>query len=149
MKYTNSTNQHINDNNYVNLHDVTNLGLYNKFILVTQKQVLEFYIIAIERKTLNGLTVHHTAYSKYITTTTKATMNTTTRVHVTKAVIGTQHKISGEVPDIRFLSNHTRKQMKVMEERKEDLTTLKFITKDNYLVLYNFHLFYILRDKLV
>ena len=30
MKYTNSTNQHINDNNYVNLHDVTNLGLYNK-----------------------------------------------------------------------------------------------------------------------
>ena len=30
--------QLINDNNnYVNLHDVTNLGLYNKLILVTQK----------------------------------------------------------------------------------------------------------------
>ena len=24
-----------NNNNYVNLHDVTNLGLYNKLILVT------------------------------------------------------------------------------------------------------------------
>ena len=117
-KYTNSTNQHINDNNYINLHDVTNLGLYNKLILVTQKQVLEFYIIAIERKTLNGLMVPHTAFPKCITTATKATMNTTTRVHVTKTVIGTQHKIGGEVPDIRFLSNHTRKQMKVMKEKE-------------------------------
>ena len=92
MKYTNSTDQHINDNNYVNLHNVTNLGLYNKLILVTPKQVLEFYIIAIEHKTLNGLTVPHTAFPKCITTTTKATTNTTTRVHVTKAVIGTQQQ---------------------------------------------------------
>ena len=43
---------------------------------------------------------------------------TQTRVHVTKAVIGTHHKIGGEVPDIRFLSNHTRKQMKVMKEKE-------------------------------
>ena len=45
-------------------------------------------------------------------------MNTTTRVHVTKTVIGTQHKIGGEVPDIRFPSNHTRKQTKVMKEKE-------------------------------
>ena len=45
----------LNDNNnYVNLHDVTNLGLHNKVIFVTQKQVLEFYITVIELKTLNG-----------------------------------------------------------------------------------------------
>ena len=88
-----SAYQHINDNNFVNLHDVTNLGLYNKLILVTQKQVLEFYIIAIERKTLNGLVVPHTAFPKCITTTTKATINTTTRVHVTKAVIGTHQEL--------------------------------------------------------
>ena len=118
MKYTNSTNQHINNNNYVNLHDVTNLGLYIKLILVIQKQVLEFYIIVIECQTLNGLTVPHTAFPKCITMATKATMNTTTRVHVTKAVIGTHHKIGGEVSEIRFLSNHTRKQMKVMKEKK-------------------------------
>ena len=60
-------------------------------ILVTQKQVLEFYIIAIECKTLDGLMVPHTAFPKCITTATKATTNTTTRVHVTKAVIGTRH----------------------------------------------------------
>ena len=43
----------INDNsNYVNLHDVINLGLYNKLIPVTWKQVLELYIIVIECKTL-------------------------------------------------------------------------------------------------
>ena len=91
MKYLNSTNQHINDNNnYANLHDLTNLGLYNKLVLVAQKQILEFYIIAIECKTLNGLTVPHTAFPKCITTATKATMNTLTRVHVTKAVTGTQ-----------------------------------------------------------
>ena len=33
--------------------------------------------------------VPHIAFPKCITTATKATMNTTTRVHVTKAVIGT------------------------------------------------------------
>ena len=55
--------QLINDNNnYVNLHNVTNLGLYNKLILVTQKQVLELYITAIERKTLYGLHIPHTAF---------------------------------------------------------------------------------------
>ena len=55
--------QLINDNNkYVNHHDVTNLGLYNKLILVTQKQVLELYITVIEHKTLYGLCVPHTAF---------------------------------------------------------------------------------------
>ena len=53
----------INDNNnYVNLHDVANLGLYNKLILVTQKQVLELYITVIGCKTLYGLCVPHTAF---------------------------------------------------------------------------------------
>ena len=52
LKY--SVYQLNDNNNVVNLHDVTNLGLHNKVILVTQKQVLEFYITAIERKTLNG-----------------------------------------------------------------------------------------------
>ena len=51
-----------NNNNYVNLHDVTNLGLYNKLILVTQKQVLELYVTVIERKTLYGLGVPHTTF---------------------------------------------------------------------------------------
>ena len=87
MKYT---NQHINDNNYVSLHDVTSLGLYNKLILVTKKQELEFYIVAIECKTLNSLMVPHTAFPKCVTTATKATTNSTTRVHVTKVVIGTR-----------------------------------------------------------
>ena len=82
--------------------------------------------------------VLHTAFPKCVTTATKARMNTTTGVHVTKAVIRTHQKIDGEVLDIRFLSIHTRKQMKVM---KEDLATFKFITKDNYLVLYNFTYF--------
>ena len=64
-KYTNPTrvSQLINDNNNnVNLHNVTNLGLYNKLILVTQKQVLELYITAIECKTLYSLHVPHTAF---------------------------------------------------------------------------------------
>ena len=53
----------INDNNnYVNLHDVTSLRLYNKLILVTQKQVLELYITAIEHKTLYGLRIPRTAF---------------------------------------------------------------------------------------
>ena len=63
-KHTNPTriSQLINDNNnYVNLHDVTNLELYSKLILVTQKQVLELYITAIERKTLYSLHIPHTA----------------------------------------------------------------------------------------
>ena len=46
----------------VNYHDVINLGLYNKYILITQKQVLELYISAIEHKTLYGLRVPHTAF---------------------------------------------------------------------------------------
>ena len=46
----------------MNLHDVTNLGLYNKFILVTQKQVLEIYITVIEHKTLHSLRIPHTAF---------------------------------------------------------------------------------------
>ena len=108
----------MNDNNFVNLHDVTNLGLYNKLIFVTQKQVLAFYIIAIECKALNSIMVPHTAFPKCVTTATKSTTNTATRVHFTKAVIGTCHKIGGEVLDIRFLSNHTRKQTKVMKEKE-------------------------------
>ena len=69
--------------------------------------------------------VPHTAFPKCITTATKATTNTTTRVHVTKAVMGTQHKIGGEVPDIRFLSNHTRKQMKVTKEKEREHSNLQ------------------------
>ena len=46
----------------VNLHDVTNLGLNNKNILVTQKQVLELYITVIECKTLYSHRVPHTAF---------------------------------------------------------------------------------------
>ena len=52
----------LTNNNYVNLHDVTNLGLYNKLIVVTQKQVLELYITTIECKTLYGLCIPHTAF---------------------------------------------------------------------------------------
>ena len=37
--------------------------------------------------------VAHTAFPKCITTATKATTNTTTRVHVTKAVTGTRQYI--------------------------------------------------------
>ena len=51
-----------NNNNYVNLQPVTNLGLYNKLIYATQKQVLELYITVIEHKTLYSLHVHHTAF---------------------------------------------------------------------------------------
>ena len=82
LEFSISTPQLINDNNnYVNLHDVTNLGLYNKLILVTQKQVLELYITAIEHKTLYGLHIPHTTFSD----ATKATTNATTNeVHVTE-----------------------------------------------------------------
>ena len=75
-------NQHINDdNNYVNLHDVTNLGLYNKLILVTQKQVLEFYITAIEYKTING---HRTLSQHFLNATSNAyhLSNATNRPYV-------------------------------------------------------------------
>ena len=58
--YDNLTNN--NNNNYVNLHNVTNLGLCNKYILVTQKQVLELHITAIECKTLYSLCIPHTAF---------------------------------------------------------------------------------------
>ena len=80
---------------------------------------------AIERKTLKGITVPHTAFPKCVTTTTKARMNTTTRVHVTKAVIGIHHKTGGEILDISFLSNHMRKQMKVMKEKERGLHNLQ------------------------
>ena len=40
--------------------------------------------------------VPHTAFPKCVTTATKATTNTMIRVHVTKAVKGTRHKIGGE-----------------------------------------------------
>ena len=73
--------QLINNNNYVNPHNVTNLGLYNKLILVTWKQVLELYITAIEHKTLYGLCIPHTAFPNATKETTK---ETATEVHVTK-----------------------------------------------------------------
>ena len=58
-----SVHQLINHNkNYVNLHNVTKLGLYNKLILVTQKQVLELYITAMECKTLYSFHIPHTAF---------------------------------------------------------------------------------------
>ena len=78
--------QLINDNNnYVNLQHVTNVGLYNKLILVTQKQVLELYITAIERKTLYGLHVSHTAFPNATKATTKQTTKAiVNEVHVTK-----------------------------------------------------------------
>ena len=82
----------INDNNnYVNLQHLTNLGLYNKLILVTQKQVLELYITGIECKTLYSLRVPHTAFPNATKETTKATTN---EVHVTKdRGIRTSHTI--------------------------------------------------------
>ena len=72
--------QLINDNNnYLNLHNVTNLGLYNKLILVTQKQVLELYITTIECKTLYSFCIPHTVFPD----ATKATTNpTTNEVHL-------------------------------------------------------------------
>ena len=74
-----------NNNNYVNLHNVTNLGIYNKLILVTQKQVLELYIIVIEHKTLYGLSIPHTAFPNATEATTRETTNAkTNEVHVTK-----------------------------------------------------------------
>ena len=74
--------QLINDNNnYVNLQHITNLGLYNKLILVTQKQVLELYITAIEHKTLYSLHLPHTAFSDVTEATTRETTN---EIHVTK-----------------------------------------------------------------
>ena len=64
-EYSTSAHQLINDNNnYVNLHNVTNLGLYNKLILVTQEQVLELYITVIECKTLYSLHIPHTVLPK-------------------------------------------------------------------------------------
>ena len=78
--------QHINNNNnYVNLQHVTNLGLYNKLMFVTQKQVLELYITAIECKTLYSLHIPHTGFPNATETTTEETTNATTNeVHVTK-----------------------------------------------------------------
>ena len=110
------------NNNYVNLQHVTNLGLYNKLILVTQEQVLELYITVIEHKTLYGLNVPHTAFPKCNQSNHKRNNNATTNeVHVTKdRGIRTCHKIGGEVLDNRFPSNH---KGKLMTRRKEDLTT--------------------------
>ena len=70
-----------NNNNYVNLHDVTNLGLYNKLILVTQEQVLEFYITVIECKILNG---HQTLSQHFpnVTSNTYHLSNATNRPYV-------------------------------------------------------------------
>ena len=88
--------QHINNNNnnYVNLQHVTNLGLYNKLILVTQKQVLELYITAIECKTLYGLHIPHTAFPNATEATTEETNATTNEVHVTKDKgIGPSHNL--------------------------------------------------------
>ena len=66
-------------------------------ILVTQKQVLELYISAIERKTLYSLHVPHTAFPNAAKATTTETTNATTNeVHVTKdGDIGTSHLYLG------------------------------------------------------
>ena len=83
-------NDHTN-NAYVDLQHVTNLGLYNKFILVTQKQVLELYITMIECKTLYGPCIPHTASPN----ATRSQLNNNKRnnnykmVHVTKIGTGT------------------------------------------------------------
>ena len=62
-----------------------------------------------------------TQYSpKCVITATKATTNTTTRVLVTKPVISTSHKIGGEVPNNKFLSNHTRKQTRQKESDERE-----------------------------
>ena len=66
IQYSNSSisvHQLISDNNnYVNLYDVTKLGLYNELILVTQKLVLELYTTVIECKTLYSLCITHTTF---------------------------------------------------------------------------------------
>ena len=56
------------------------LEFFQVMTLVTQKQVLELYITAIECKTLYSLHVPHTAFPN----ATIATMNPTTKVHATK-----------------------------------------------------------------
>ena len=78
--------QLINDNNnYINLQHVANLGLYNKLILVTQKQVLQLYITVIECKTLYSLHVPHIVFPNTTKATTKETTNAIiNEVHVTK-----------------------------------------------------------------
>ena len=86
--------QHTNNNNkYVNLHNATNLGLCNIYILVIQKQVLELYITVIEHKTLYSLQVPHTAFPNTFAMQQlqlkQQQRNTTTKVHVTKRGAGT------------------------------------------------------------
>ena len=61
-EYSNPTTKKYYYNNLVNLHNVTYLGLCNKYIFVTQKQVLELYITVIECKTLYSLCIPHTAF---------------------------------------------------------------------------------------
>ena len=109
----------INDNsNYVNLHYVINLGLCNKLIPVTWKQVLELYIIVIEYKTLYSLHIPHTAFPNATKATTKATTN---EVHVTKdRDIGTSHIIWWRIWATGFYPT-TKEKLTI--RRKEDLTT--------------------------
>ena len=80
-----------NNNNYVNLHKVTNLGICNKYILVTQKQVLELYITVKECKTLYGLCIPHTAFpnATRLQQPQLKQQQQTTKVHVTKIGTGT------------------------------------------------------------
>ena len=80
-----------NNNDYVNLHNVTNLWLCNKYILVTQKQVLELCITGIERKTLYGLCIPHTAFpnATRLQQPQLKQQQQTTKVHVTKIGTGT------------------------------------------------------------
>ena len=58
------------------------LGLYNKFILVTRKQVLELYVTTIERKTLYSVRVPHTAFPSAIRIQ-QLQLNTTTKEYNT------------------------------------------------------------------
>ena len=90
------------------------MGLPNKLILVTQKQVLELYITVIERKTLYGLYVPHTAFPNATEATTRETTN---EVHVTKdRGIGTSQGKSFATAKLKIL------------DRKE----MEYETKDRY-----------------
>ena len=90
IRFNDSIYQLYNTNNdYVDIHYITNLGLCNKYILVTQKQVLELYISAIECKTLYSLCIPHTAFPNATRLQLKQKQQQKPKVHVTKIGTGT------------------------------------------------------------
>ena len=91
IRFNDSIYQLYNTNNdYVDIHHVTNLGLYNKYILVKQKQVLELYITAIGCKALYSLCIPHTAFPNATRLQLKQQQQKQKpNVHVTKKGIGT------------------------------------------------------------